>query len=79
MADVGCLWHRRLAHVGMRNLQSLIKGDHVVGLSDVSFAKDCVCSACIAGKQHKVKTIITSRRPLEILHLDLFGPTSYDS
>ena len=38
--------------------------------------------ACIAGKQHekqhKVKTIITSSRPLELLHLDLFGPPSYD-
>src|SRR4051812_21125933 len=82
-ADVGWLWHRRLAHVGMRNLQSLIKRDHIVGLSDVSFAKDRVCSACIAGKQHekqhKVKTIITSTRHLELLHLDLFGPPSYDS
>ena len=38
-ADVGWLWHRRLAHVGMRNLQSLLKGEHVFGLSDVSFAK----------------------------------------
>src|SRR4051812_13793931 len=67
----------------MINLQSLIKGEHVVGISDVSFAKDRVCSACIAGKQHekqhKVKTIITSSRPFELLHLDLFGPTSYDS
>src|SRR3954463_10002956 len=82
-ADVGWLWHRRLAHVSMRNLQSLIKGDHIVGLSDVSFAKDRVCSACIAGKQHekqhKMKTIITSTRPLELLHLDIFGPPSYDS
>ena len=25
-ADVEWLWHRRLAHVGMRNLQSLLKG-----------------------------------------------------
>src|SRR4051812_33207903 len=67
----------------MRNLQSLIKGGHIVGLSDASFAKDRVCSACIAGKQHenqhKVRTIITSTRPLEILHLDPFGPPSYDS
>ena len=81
--DVGWLWHRRLAHIGMRNLQSLIKVDHIVGLSDVSFAKDRVCSACIARKQHekqhKVKTIITSSRPLDLLHLDIFGPPSYDS
>src|SRR3954464_5377583 len=67
-SDVGWLWHRRLAHVGMINLQSLIKGDHVVGLSDVYFAKDRVCSACIAGKQHekqhKVNTISSNRRGL---------------
>src|SRR3954462_13558112 len=33
-ADVGWLWNHRLAHVGIRNLQSIIKGYHVVGLSD---------------------------------------------
>ena len=48
----------------MRNLQSLLKGEHIIGLSDVSFAKDRVCGACIAGKQHekqhKVKTIIST-------------------
>ena len=82
-ANVGWLWHCRLAHVDMRNLQSLLKGEHIVGLSDVSFAKYRICSAYIEGKQHekqhKVKTIITSSRPLELLHLDLFGPPSYDS
>src|ERR1041385_4389936 len=76
-ADVGWLWHP-LAHVGMRNLQSLVKWDHIVGLSDVSFANDRVFSACIAGKQHekqhKVKTIITSTRPLDVLYFDIFGP-----
>ena len=74
---MGWLWHRRLAHVDMRNLQSLLKVEHIVGPSDVSFAEDHVCSSCIAGKQHekqhKMKTIITSTRPLELLHLDLFG------
>ena len=47
-ADVGWLWHRRLAHVGMRNLQALLKGEHILGLTNVSFAKDRPCSACIA-------------------------------
>nr|AAL58143.1 putative polyprotein [Oryza sativa Japonica Group]AAL79353.1 Putative polyprotein [Oryza sativa]AAP53282.1 Zinc knuckle family protein [Oryza sativa Japonica Group] len=36
------LWHRRLAHVGMRNLASLLKGEHIIGLSNVSFEKDRV-------------------------------------
>ena len=51
--DVGWLWHRRLAHVNMRSLQSLLKGDHVRGLTNVSFAKDRACSACIKGKLHE--------------------------
>ena len=37
--DVGWLWHRRLAHVNMRSLQSLLKGDHVRGLTNVSLLK----------------------------------------
>ena len=82
-ADVGWLWHRRLAHVGMRNLQALLKGEHILGLTNVSFAKERPCSACIARKlhekAHKVKTIITTLRPLELIRLDLFGPPTYDS
>src|SRR4051812_5077449 len=52
-ADEGWLWHRRLGHVNMRTLQSLHKGNHIVGLKEfVSFAKDHVCRACVEGKMH---------------------------
>ena len=58
------LWHRRLGHVGMRNLDKLIKGDHILGVKDVTFDKDRLCSACQAGKQvggsHPVKNIMTT-------------------
>src|SRR6266566_3010911 len=46
----GWLWHRRLGHVGMRNLDKLVKGDHILGVKDVIFDKDRLCSACQAGK-----------------------------
>ncbi|KAK1610870.1 hypothetical protein QYE76_034543, partial [Lolium multiflorum] len=83
-ADVGWLWHRRLAHVNMRTLQSLHKGNHIVGLMEsVSFAKDRVCRACVEGKMHDSphpsKTIISSKRILELLHVDLFGPVTHAS
>jgi len=82
-ADKGWLWHRRLAHVGMRNLKDLLKGEHILGLTNVSFEKDRVCSACIAGKQHQAKhtpkNVVSTSRPLELLHVDLFGPPSWDS
>jgi hypothetical protein len=39
-SNMGWLWHRRLAHVGMKNLHKLIKEEHVLGLTDVCFEKD---------------------------------------
>jgi hypothetical protein len=62
----------------MRTLQSLHRGGNILGLIDnVSFCKDRVCRACVEGKihgaPHKVKTIISTTRCLEILHVDLFG------
>jgi hypothetical protein len=54
-----------------------------LGLTNVHFEKDRVCSACQAGKQvgvhHPHKNIMTTDRPLELLHIDLFGPIAYIS
>jgi hypothetical protein len=81
--NMGWLWHRRLAHVGMKNLHKLLKGEHILGLTNVHFEKDRICSACQAGKQvgvhHPHKNIMTTDRPLELLHIDLFGPIAYIS
>jgi hypothetical protein len=72
--NMGWLWHRRLAHVGMKNLHKLLKGEHILGLTNVHFEKDRVCSACQTGKQvgahHPHKNIMTTDRPLELLHMD---------
>jgi hypothetical protein len=79
----GWLWHRRLTHVGMKNLHNLLKGEHIWGLTNVHFEKDRVCSACQARKQvgvhHPHKNIMTTDRPLELLHMDLFGLIAYIS
>jgi transposase InsO family protein len=81
--NMGWLWHRRLAHVGMKNLHKLLNGEHILGLTNVHFEKDRVCSACQAGKQvgahHPHKNIMTTDMPLELLHMDLFGPIAYIS
>ena len=71
------LWHRRLGHAGMRNLQTLVKKNHLHGIPNVKFNKDRLCPACearkLAKKHHSSKTVLTTTRPLEILHMDLFG------
>ena len=45
-SSMGWLWHRRLAHVGMRNLAKLLKDNHMLGLTNIQFEKDRICSAC---------------------------------
>jgi transposase InsO family protein len=65
----------------MNNLHKLLKGDHVLGLTNVCFEKDRPYAACQAGKQdrstHHGKNVMTTSRPLEFLHMDLFGPVAY--
>ena len=82
-SDLGWLWHRRLALVGMRNLAKLQKNEHILGLTNVLFEKDKIYSSCQAGKQvgahHLPKNAVTTKRPLEMLHMDLFGPVAYIS
>jgi hypothetical protein len=81
--NMGWLWHHRLAHVGMKNLHKLLKGEHILGLTNVHFEKDRICGACQVGKQvgthHPHKNIMTTERPLELLHMDLFDPIAYIS
>jgi hypothetical protein len=81
--NMGWLWHRKLAHVDMRNLHKLQKDGHILGLINIVFEKDSPCVACQAGKQvrthHHAKNIMTITRPLKMLHIDLFGPVTYIS
>jgi hypothetical protein len=75
VTNMGWLWHRRLAHVGMKNLHKHLKEEHLLGLTDVCFEKDRPCAACQVGKQvgstHHSKNVMTTSRPLELLHMDL--------
>jgi hypothetical protein len=49
--NIGWLWHRRLAYVGMENLHKLQKERHILGLMNVVFEKDRSYEACQASKQ----------------------------
>jgi hypothetical protein len=44
--NMGWLWHHCLAHVGMKNLHKLLKGEHALGLTGVCFEKGRPCAAC---------------------------------
>ena len=71
------LWQRRLGHANMELLSKLSKLDLVKDFPITKFVKDKICNASQLGKQtksFKKKKVISTSRPIELLHMDLFGP-----
>ena len=77
--DESWLWHRRLGHASMHVISKICQNDLVVGLPKLSFDLNKVCDACVKGKHKKsffkLKNCVFTSRPLQLLHIDLFGPT----
>ncbi|GJU36593.1 retrovirus-related pol polyprotein from transposon TNT 1-94 [Tanacetum coccineum] len=80
--DTSTLWHRRLGHANMRLIQSLSSKELVRNLPKLKFEKH-FCDACNVGKQvhesHKAKNMVSTSKCLELLHMDLFGPSAVQS
>jgi len=70
-------WHRRPAHIHMHHLNRIASKDLVIGLSKLKFERNKLCEACQKGKQTKSSfkpiNVVSTTRPLELLHMDLFG------
>ncbi|GKA65402.1 ribonuclease H-like domain-containing protein [Tanacetum coccineum] len=64
-------------------MNKLVRGNLVRGLPSKLFENDHTCVACLKGKQHKAsyktKTVSSICKPLQLLHMDLFGPVSVRS
>ncbi|GJS47329.1 retrovirus-related pol polyprotein from transposon TNT 1-94 [Tanacetum coccineum] len=77
------LWHRRLSHLNFDTINLLLKYNIVTGLPKLKFVKDHLCSSCELGKakhkSFKTKTTPSSKRHLQILHMDLCGPMRVES
>ena len=65
--------------MNMNLITQLNKTELVRGLPRMSFEKDKVCEAFQMGekikKSFKNKNLISTSRPLELLHMDLLGPS----
>nr|GEW16916.1 retrovirus-related Pol polyprotein from transposon TNT 1-94 [Tanacetum cinerariifolium] len=76
------LLHRRLGHTNMRLIQSLASKELVRNLPKLKFDQH-LCDACKIRKQahasHKAKNIVSMTRFLELLYMDLFGPSDVQS
>ncbi|GJT92380.1 retrovirus-related pol polyprotein from transposon TNT 1-94 [Tanacetum coccineum] len=72
------LWHRRLSHLNFDTINLLSKNNIVNGLPKLKFVKDHLCSSCELGKAKRksfhTKTTPSSKRRLQLLHMDLCGP-----
>nr|GEY78739.1 putative ribonuclease H-like domain-containing protein [Tanacetum cinerariifolium] len=82
--DESVKWHRWMAHVNYKNMNRLVKGNLVRGLPFKLFKNGQTCVACCKGKQHKasyktINDVSSISEPLQLLHMDLFGPTSIRS
>ncbi|KAI3728691.1 hypothetical protein L6452_17332 [Arctium lappa] len=78
--DESSLWHRRMCHMNFKTMNKLVKNNLVRGLPSKVFSCDDHCVACLKGKQHKTshksKELNTISSSLQLLHMDLFGPTN---
>ncbi|KAJ9551954.1 LOW QUALITY PROTEIN: hypothetical protein OSB04_015999 [Centaurea solstitialis] len=81
--DTNWLWHKRLSHLNFKTLNQLCIDNLVIGLPDFRYTKVSLCSACEKGKQtrasFKSKQISSISSPLQLLHMDLFGPVNVQS
>ncbi|GKC33977.1 retrovirus-related pol polyprotein from transposon TNT 1-94 [Tanacetum coccineum] len=67
----------------LRSINLLSKNDIVIGLPKLKFVKDHLCSFCELGKAKRksfhTKTTPSSKRRLQLLHMDLCGPMRVES
>ncbi|GJT51130.1 retrovirus-related pol polyprotein from transposon TNT 1-94 [Tanacetum coccineum] len=75
--------HRRLSHLNFDTINLLSKNNIVNGLPKLKFVKDHLCSSCELGKAKRksfhTKTTSSSKRRLQLLHMDLCGPMRVES
>ena len=77
------LWHKRFCHINFKTINKISKSDLLKGLPKIKFKTENLCDACQLGKltkfSFKSKKVISTLQPLELLHMDLFGPTQVQS
>ncbi|KAJ9564484.1 hypothetical protein OSB04_000450 [Centaurea solstitialis] len=77
------LWHKRLSHPNFKGLNKLVIGNLAIGIPNLRFQQEHLCSACQLGKMkrvsHKSKLEHGTEKPLQLIHMDLCGPMRVQS
>jgi hypothetical protein len=73
------LWHKRLGHLNFDDIVKLNNEGVVKDLPRISKPNNSICESCQMGKltcaQFKSKSFTSSEKPLQIVHMDLCGPS----
>ncbi|KAJ9561787.1 hypothetical protein OSB04_006947 [Centaurea solstitialis] len=74
---------KRLSHLNFKGLNKLVIGNLAIGIPDLRFQQEHLCSACQLGKMkrvsHKSKLEHGTEKPLQLIHMDLCGPMHVQS
>ena len=77
------LWHQCFRHANYKQVAKVSKLEAVIGLPKFGKIEKNVCGPCQLGKQtkstHPNVNVVATSRPLELLHVDLMGPTRTES
>ena len=76
------LWHMRLSHVSYSKLTVMMEKSMLKGLPQLKVRKDTICTGCQYGKAHQLpyeESKWKAKRPLELIHSDVFGPVKQAS
>ena len=77
------LWHQRFSHANFKQVAKVYKLEVVVGLLKFGKVEKTICGACQMGKQtkanHQKVNVISTSCYLELLHVNLIGPTRTES
>nr|GEU31761.1 integrase, catalytic region, zinc finger, CCHC-type, peptidase aspartic, catalytic [Tanacetum cinerariifolium] len=72
------LWHRILSHLNFDYINLLSKKDVVIGLPKLKYVKNQLCSSCELSKAKRIsfksKAVPSSKRRLNLIHMDLCVP-----
>ena len=78
--DESWLWHKRLSHLNFKSMNYLVHRELVRGLPQMEFTQEGLCEACQKGKSkkgsHNGTDTSAITEPLQLLHMDLFGPVN---
>nr|GEU35781.1 hypothetical protein [Tanacetum cinerariifolium] len=77
------LWHRILSHLNFDYINLLLKKAMVIGLPELKYVKDQLCSSCELSKakrtSFKTKIVPSSKGRLNLFHIDLCGHMRVES